>query len=464
VGAGYSPALATGPGGHQAVAWTDTASGRVKARVISAGGDWAAASTEDVSPAGAAAYDPRIAFGPGDVLEAAWSQQVTSTPNTEEVHGASRSAAGTWTNYGTALSVVDFTTRPSGIAVDSAGDVTVVWTALHADFSNHLRSRTRHDGVWESQNQTISDSADASSGRLVVDADDTFTVVYAGDPAATSSRTSTTTWATPTPLSETGSVNGVAAQLDGNGHALVVWVRDHNSGTFHSVVEALVFSPAPPTDSVAPSTTLGPLPSWTLGGHAPLAWTATDSQSLIGGTDVRTRSAGWNGSFDAGAVFSTGPSARSASLPLATGRTHCFAARATDTAGNVGAWSSEQCTATPADDRVARKSKEWSRKSGAAYYAGSSLTTRQRGAALTLRGVHARKLGLLVSTGRGHGRVAVFWNGARLGVWSLASGPRAHQRLLAVASWPDVRTGKLVVRVVSSGKPVRIDGFGISQG
>ena len=116
------------------------------------------------------------------------------------------------------------------------------------------------------------------------------------------------------------------------------------------------------------------------------------------------------------------------------------------------------------DDRLARKSKGWTRKSGAAYYGGSSLLAKQRGATLTLRGVHARKLGLLVSTGRGQGRVAVFWNGSRLGVWSLASSPRTHQRLLAVTSWPEVRTGKLVVKVVSAGKPVRIDGFGISQG
>ena len=463
-GSGFSPVLATGPGGHQALAWTDSVSGRVKARVIASGGDWAAASTEDVSPAGAPAYDPRIAFGPGDVLEAAWSQLVTSTPNTEEVHGASRSASGTWTNYGTALSGVDVTTRPSGIAVDSSGDVTVVWTALHANFSNHLRSRTRHNGVWEAQSQTISETAVAGAGRLVVDADDTFTVVYAGDPAATTSRTATTTWATPTPLASTGSVSEVAAQLDGDGRALVVWLRDYYNGTFHSVVEALLFTPASPSDTAPPSTTLGVLPTWTTNGHAALAWTATDAQSLVNGTDVRSRSAAWNGTFDSDAMVLAGTSARSASIPVAPGRTACFAARATDTAGNVGDWSAEQCIATPADDRVARKSKGWTRKSGAGFYGGSSLLSRHRGATLTLPAVHARRLALLVSTGRGQGRVAVFWRGTRLGTWSLASSARGHQRLIPVAGWSEVRAGKLVVKVVSSGKPVRIDGFGISQG
>jgi hypothetical protein len=466
VGNGYSPALAVGPGGHQALAWSDAATSRTKVRVIAQGGDWSAATTEDASPSGEATYQPKIAFGPGDVLEAVWAQTVTSDPDpaTEAVHGASRDALGTWTNYGRALSDPDFTTRPDGIAVDSEGDVTVVWDALDADFTSHLRSLTRHSGTWEATAVTVSDGATNSTARLVVDAADTFTVVYGGSPASTTSRTSTTTWAAPTPLSGTGSVLDDDAQLDGSGHALVVWVRNYSDSTFHSAVEATIFTPAPPVDDTPPTTTVDALPRYTLTGHTTVRWSAADTQSLIAGVALRRRTAAWNGDFSGYTTLLSGTTATSTSVGIAPGRTQCFSARATDTAANVGAWTGDRCTTTPADDRVARKSTGWTRRSGSAYYGGSILAATKRGSMLTARNVHARQISLLVSTGARNGRIAVYWRGVRLGTWSLARSHSSNRQLLTIKTWSAVHTGTLVVKVISAGRPVRIDGFALSAG
>ena len=134
---------------------------------------------------------------------------------------------------------------------------------------------------------------------------------------------------------------------------------------------------------------------------------------------------------------------------------------------HVTSWSSAAAappsSVTPADDRIARRSKGWARASGSGYYRGSALIAKHRGSTLTVPGVHARRIALVVSTGPRNGKVAVFWRGTRLGVWSLAASTGSHQRLIAIRTWPGVRTGTLVVKVVSARKPVRVDGFALGQ-
>ena len=97
---------------------------------------------------------------------------------------------------------------------------------------------------------------------------------------------------------------------------------------------------------------------------------------------------------------------------------------------------------------------------------------RQEGQGVLFQGLHrephqgrhadlarpARRVALLVATGRGHGSVSVSLGKKRLGTFSLASAKPAAQVVIPVAVFSGVRTGKLKVVVTTNGKPVRIDG------
>jgi CSLREA domain-containing protein len=270
----------------------------------------------------------------------------------------------------------------------------------------------------------------------------------------TDSCTSTVTAGTCSLTFTTAGVKSLTATYGGDGNFNT---SSPSASVSHTVTTGAV-------DDTPPTASVRALPRYVLTGLVPVRWIATDTQSLIAGTDLRTRSASWNGSFFSGfASVLSGSAATSVSVATQPGRTQCFSARATDTAGNVSAWSPESCTATPADDRIAHKSSGWKRKSGTGYYGGSALLASHRGSKLTVKGVHARQISLVVSTGRRNGKIAVLWGGVRLGTWSLASSRTSNRRLIAIKSWAGVRTGTLVVKVVSAGKPVRIDGFALSQ-
>ncbi len=217
------------------------------------------------------------------------------------------------------------------------------------------------------------------------------------------------------------------------------------------------------TDSTAPVTTLGALPTFSWAGSVRVSWNSTDPGSGVSGTDVRYRSAPWNAGFGVLKNLVTGSTSTSATLTVAPGSTSCVAARSRDVAGNVSTWTAERCTAVPADDSIAAKSSGWSRATSSAYYRGSTLMTKTQGSKLTLANVRARRIALVASTGPGNGKVEVYWRGARIGTWSLASATTVHRKLISLRSLPAVTTGTLVVKVVTAGKTVRVDGFALSQ-
>jgi hypothetical protein len=467
LGFGYSPTLASNAT-HRALAWA-AITGPVDAVVIASADAWADGTVETPTLPGVSSLMPALAFGPGGILEAAWTEATIDTTDpdnpvtTETIHEAGRSAAGTWTNTGAALTDPTYISRSDGVAVDSNGDLTLLYYDTHADFTNQLKSLTRKSGTWQ-QPVTLSNSIYSSNAHLVVDADNTFTAVWADAPAMRSSRTSTVTWDPPTPLSDTGTVFDADVKLDGAGHALVGWTRQFTDGTgFHVNVEASFFTPAPPVDTTPPTTVLRPIAPITLGSHVALSWAAADTQSAVTGTDVRRRIAAWNKPFSGYTILLGNTALHTTSAPLGAGTTTCFSARSRDESANVEAYGPERCTTLPADDRVSARSRGWARKTGSAYYRGSELTTTKKGATLTVRGVHERSITLLVDRAPANGRIAVFWRGVKIGTWSLASATARHQQLITVRTNASVQTGTLVVKVLSKKKSVRIDGFAIRQ-
>jgi hypothetical protein len=193
----------------------------------------------------------------------------------------------------------------------------------------------------------------------------------------------------------------------------------------------------------------------------PVAWSMTDRFSDVAANFLLVKSAPWNGGF--GPITQQLPwtDATSTNVAGAAGRTYCFAARGMDTVGNLGALAAWKCTTTPLDDRKATAAGGFAKKTGTAHFNGTFRQATAKGATLTLKGVKADTIGLLVAKGKNNGKITVFFAGKKLGTWSLASLTNKVKQQILVKNFTSEKTGTLVVKVVSAGKPVRIDGFHI---
>ena len=194
-----------------------------------------------------------------------------------------------------------------------------------------------------------------------------------------------------------------------------------------------------------------------------VSWSASDTPAGVASTDVRRRAATWRGTFGPWSVWQSATIARSATYPGVQGRSYCFAVRATDRAGHTSPWSAQRCTTTPVDDRAARVSTGWRRTEVAGSYLGTETTTSRHGRRLALVGGHGRRYALVATTCRACGSVKVSLGGHVVKRLSLRSARTVKRHVLPVATYRSVHTGRLVVTVTSSGRPVRVDGVVVAR-
>lgn len=208
----------------------------------------------------------------------------------------------------------------------------------------------------------------------------------------------------------------------------------------------------------------GPAERGTTATRTRFTWFGGYSSSAVVGYDVRWRRAPYDGTY--------GPWARPAGwqrtpvtgvpLGLRAGTTSCVSVRARNKAGQLSAWTSQRCTARALDDSRLARSAGWTAKSGRSGYAGGTyLTTTTKGATVTRTGARVRRVGIVATTCRSCGKVAVLLDGRRVGTVDLA-GPRRTSTVLML---PAVRRQQATVtlRVRSSGQRVRIDGLVLSR-
>jgi uncharacterized protein (DUF3084 family) len=81
-----------------------------------------------------------------------------------------------------------------------------------------------------------------------------------------------------------------------------------------------------------------------------------------------------------------------------------------------------------------------------------------RGSRLVLTDVRAKRIAILASTNSNGGRVKVIYEGKVIGRVSLATPGSRRKVIIPVATLPRVGNGRLVIRVISDGRPVRIEG------
>jgi hypothetical protein len=224
----------------------------------------------------------------------------------------------------------------------------------------------------------------------------------------------------------------------------------------------------------------GPVQAQTLDNSAPYAVHLTAPMSVLNkGKQIRV---GWIGA-DAWSPITYDVSSRVGTYrsPLSTtdivwtttelgkaykakpGETVCLQVRGRDAADNASAWSVPRCATTAVDDKTLKQKKlkgksVWKTvRKAKGSYSKTYTQTSKKGATLALR-VKARRIGLLVSTGKGHGSVRVSLGKDTLGTFSLARAKSAQQVIIPVAVLKSARTGSLKITVTTKGKPVRIDG------
>lgn len=200
-------------------------------------------------------------------------------------------------------------------------------------------------------------------------------------------------------------------------------------------------------------------------------WQGFDDWSLMS-YDVRRRTIPWNSvTLPAPEPWLTHTQATAYPARLRLGTTHCFSSRARDATGKLGNWSYEVCAIRPTDEQVIPAGALWRRKNGDGYLAGSYLEATRRGAVLRMRGLtRVCRVALLVATGPRQGRIRLTFDtdwhyGDSSRILDLRAPTYQKQQIRRLVNFDPgtCRPGTLSVRVLSEGRPVRIDGVFIGK-
>lgn len=203
-----------------------------------------------------------------------------------------------------------------------------------------------------------------------------------------------------------------------------------------------------------------PLDRVVLPASVDLAWTGTDAADFVSRYQVRWRRAPYNGGFGPWhnpTAWQNLTTTHVTATGLDRGFTYCYQVRGQDPAGNWSAWN-ERCAVRPLDDRSLARSTGWTLVSSTDYWGGTVTKSSTQNAKLTLRGANFRHLGLVATTCPRCGMVGVYVNGALLGTVNLVA-PSRTNRVLFVLGAVEPTVGTVAIKVLTSGKPVWIDGL-----
>jgi hypothetical protein len=222
------------------------------------------------------------------------------------------------------------------------------------------------------------------------------------------------------------------------------------------------------SDTVAPSnvhfTGVGIGNAFQLASSFSLGWTATDAGTGVKGFDIRFERAAYNGTFGPWTTWKSNVSASGATFGGAPGYSYCLEVRARDQALNVSGWSTPRCFAFPVNDTQLTASSGWVRAKSSSRYLGTDSYTRTKNATLTLSRAFFRQMDLVVTVCSGCGSVAVYFGSTYYGKFSLNASSFGTRHLVLVRSSSHMNgPGTVTIKVVTSGKPVAIEGLGLRR-
>lgn len=452
---GRFPQVAVDAKGDALVVWgrLDGAHSRILAASRRPGGAWTSPVT--LSGSEHAVGDPQAAMdAKGDVV-VVWGR-LDRAAGLEQAQAVRRPVGGAWTSPVTLSGPEDAVGAPQ-VAVDRNGDAVVVWTARGGVHS----ARRPAGGAWTSPVKLSKREFRASTPQVAMDAKGDAVAVWqrwdgVNYRVQATRRPAGGPWANSVTLSAAGGDAGYPdVAMDVQGNAVAVWTRSDGTNTR---------AQARGLDAAGPVSRLTrPAVKQQTGLRFTAAWSARDTWSAVASYDVRVRSARVNGGFGHRNDWKSHTKATHARFTGRPGRTYCLEARARDTVGNLGRWSTARCTAIPLDDRALNQHGGWARKRGMGYFRDTYSVDRTHGATLTLAGAHVRDLALLASTGPGYGTVQVDLGSSRLGTLHLARAEDHKRVVVNVKTFVRLHTGTVTIWIVSHGKPVRIDGLFVSR-
>lgn len=239
--------------------------------------------------------------------------------------------------------------------------------------------------------------------------------------------------------------------IDDQGNAVVGGVYalpDPTTGALHVKI----------VDASGPTSSVAGVPTNALKKKLTLTWSAQDRFSDVTLYDLRVRTTKWNSTSSESTSLLTGTEQTSYDFATTPGRTYCFEVRARDTHANYGAYTAPKCTTTPIDDGVLSAAGGFTRVKSTSHYNGTYSKATTKGASLRLTQVKASRLALVVSKVASGGKVEVYFQGKRLGSYSLKGS--SYQQVVPVKTFGSVEGGTVVIKVISeTGKLVRIDGL-----
>lgn len=236
--------------------------------------------------------------------------------------------------------------------------------------------------------------------------------------------------------------------LTSGAHTVAVQVTDPAGGSARATAAFSVDAAAPSVRSVS-------VPGALVGATTTLRWSGADTGGAgVAGYEVRSRSASATGSFGAWSS-PVATTSTSRTVTPRSGGTTCYAVRARDRVGNLGAWSAAPCVSTVVDDRSLASSGGRRTASSPAW---QRTLTSLRGDRTSLRlgTVTTGRVGVLVRTCAGCGTLEVRVGSRTVGRISTRSTTTRDRRLLWVPAGA-VRTGTLTLRP-AAGATVLVDG------
>ncbi len=139
--------------------------------------------------------------------------------------------------------------------------------------------------------------------------------------------------------------------------------------------------------------------------------------------------------------------------------THTFTLRAVDASGNVSAPVVRRW-ARPEGARSLRPGRGWQTRTTRRAYLGAYRQTSGRDRRLTTPVRSAERVALVVTLGRGDGRVSVSVGGRRVGVVGLGARRERRSVLVALPALQQPRSGRVVIRTLD-GRRARVEGLGV---
>jgi Bacterial Ig domain len=250
-------------------------------------------------------------------------------------------------------------------------------------------------------------------------------------------------------------------------HVLLVRAFDAlgNPSESRVTVRTGPFVPPPITSPVPAPTVVRPHGAVQVRRSFPVEWAPTAPGATAAGYDVNVAVADLGQPVGTPQRWLSGTAALTRTFTNATpGSTYCVSAREETTLGLVSPWSTARCTSVPLDDRaLASRRGSWERVEARRSYRHTLTVTTHRGAQLVRRGLLAKRLTVVATRCRRCGSVRVYWNGNPLKRVSLVARTTHRRMALPVAEFNTARRGTVVIKVVSTGRPVRIDGLSASD-